>query len=165
MVFWLRRFIIVKKWIEHPFPLSLRPLVSLFWRFWAIFGYFQSIKGVLGPFNLGFEGVTKVTKNGFIIIFRYFHGPKSLILVVFWRFWPIFGDFQSNKGVFRPIYPGFGGVTKVTKNGFIMGFTHFHGPWSLIFGVFWRFWPIFGDFQPKKSFSNLLTLGLGGSLK
>ena len=146
MVFWLRRFIIVKKWIEHPFPLSLRPLVSLFWRFWAIFGYFQSIKGVFGPFNPGFEGVTKVTKNGFIIIFRYFHGPKSLILVVFWRFWPIFGDFQSIKGVFRPIYPGFGGVTKVTKMDLLWVSPIFTAPgvsFLAFFGVFGQFLAIF----------------------
>ena len=113
----------------------------------------------------GFEGVTKVTKNGFIIIFRYFHGPKSLILVVFWRFWPIFGDFQSNKGVFRHIYPGFGGGHKSDKKCIYYGFHPFSRPLESHFWRFLAFLANFWRFSAQKVIFRLIDPGFGGVTK
>ena len=135
-----------------------------FWRFWAIFGYFQSIKKVFGPFNPGFEGVTKVTKNGFIIIFRYFHGPKSLILVFFGVFGQFLGIFSPSKGYFDLFTPGLGGSQKWQK-WIYYGFHPFSRPLESHFWRFLAFLANFWRFSAQKVIFRLIDPGFGGVTK
>ena len=73
--------------------------------------------------------------------------------------------FSTPKGHHRPLDPGFRGVTKGTKNRFGTVFSYFRGLQSLILGVFGVFRQFLAIFDPQRSPSALLTLGLGGSQK
>ena len=78
----------------------------------AIFGDFRPQKFTIGPFDPGFGGVTKGTKNQFGTVSSYFKALQSLIFGCFGRFSAIFGDFRPQKVTIGPFDPGFGGSQK-----------------------------------------------------
>ena len=80
-----------------------------FWRFSAIFCYFRPQKVTIDPYDPGFRGVTKGTKNQFGTVSSYFKALQSLIFGRFGRFSAIFGDFRPQKVTIGPFDPGFGG--------------------------------------------------------
>ena len=84
------------------------------------------------------------------------------IFGVFRQFWAIFDPIRSPSTLSTP---GLGGVTKGTKNRFGTVFSYFRGLQSLIFGRFWRFSAIFGDFRPQKVTIGPFDPGFGGVTK
>ena len=91
------------------------PVMYIFGVFRQFFCYFRPQKVTIDPFDPGFRGVTKGTKNQFGTVSSYFKALQSLIFGCFGRFSAIFGDFRPQKVTIGPFDPGFGGVTKVTK--------------------------------------------------
>ena len=91
------------------------PVMYIFGVFRQFFAIFDPKRSHFNPFDPGFRGVSKGTKNQFGTVSSYFKALQSLIFGRFGRFSAIFGDFRPQKVTIGPFDPGFGGVTKVTK--------------------------------------------------